>query len=118
MGIISQEGEAYEDTIIDENIQGGKYYMGSYTLQWSIDLSSNEITLNLANRPDLGTKVISKKNLEAEFHVDSPRHKILHAKISGNFDSNQLLLNGYVKFVMLNHKWKRVRYENIILTSW
>jgi hypothetical protein len=125
MGIISEKIDTKEDATIDEkteNIQNGKYYMGNYSLHWSLNLSSNTITLNLINRPDLGTKFISRENSEAEFRVDEPWYRGLNAKISGNFDSRQLLLNGSVVILTGSprpgERWFRKKYENVILTSW
>jgi hypothetical protein len=125
MGIISEKLETKEDVLLDEkieDIQAGKYYMGTHSLHWSLDLSSNTITLNLVNRPDLGTKVISRERSEAEFRVDQPWYKQLNAKISGNFDSKQLILNGSVTLLTGSpHPSERSRikkYENVIIASW
>jgi|SRR5687767_872320 hypothetical protein len=125
MGIISEKIDTNEDAVIEsqtENIQNGKYYIGPYSLHWSLDLSSNAITLNIINKPDLGTKVISRENSEAEFLVDKPWYEKLHAKISGNFDARQLLLNGSVTILTGSprprERARNKKYENVIITSW
>jgi hypothetical protein len=122
MGITSEKVETKEEVTVYEDVQSGKYYIGSHTLHWSLDLSSNSITLSLTDRPDLGTRVISRENPEAEFRVDEPWYRKLYAKISGNFDSKQLLLNGNVTVLTGSyHPSERSRvkkYENVIITSW
>lgn len=125
MGIISEKMDTKEDDVAEdqtENIQKGKYYMATYSLHWSLDLSSNTVTLNLTNRPDLGTKVISRENSEAEFRVDEPWYRRLYAKISGNFDTRQILLNGSVTILTgsprPSERSKKIKYENVIITSW
>ena len=121
MVITSEKLDTKEDVIPEDemNIQNGKYYIGKYSLHWSLDLSSNTFTLNLINRPELGTKVVSRDNPEAEFRVDEPTYKRLYAKMSGNFDSRQLLLNGHAAYYQGPPRGIRIKkYENVIITSW
>lgn len=49
MVITSEKLDTKEDVIPEDemNIQNGKYYIGRYSLHWSLDLSSNTFTLNL-----------------------------------------------------------------------
>lgn len=125
MGIITEKSDTQEDIIIEDevgSVQNGKYYMSDYAIHWSLDMSSNTITVNIGNRPDLGIKVISYEKPYAEFRVDEPWYKRLNAKMSGDFNSKQLLLNG--ETIILtgsprpSERWFTRRYENVIIASW
>ena len=125
MGIVTEKTDTQEDVMIKDevgSVQNGKYYMGSYGIHWSLNMSSNTITLNIANRPDLGIKVISNENPHAEFHVDEPWYKRLNAKISADFNSRQLSLDGNVIILTgsprPSERWFTRRYENVIIVSW
>jgi hypothetical protein len=89
--------------------------MGSYSIHWSLDLLSDTITLNVANRPVLGTKVISKENPRASFYVANS----LDAKFSGDFNLKQLSLSGSVRLPPHHfHPGTLRKYENVIVVSW
>lgn len=102
MGIICEKLDMKEKPLLDEkieDIQNGKYYMGDYSIHWSLNLSSKTVTLTLnpIHVSQLGkTKVISRKKSQAEFRIDTPWEKTLYAKFSGNFNTKKLLLSGSV----------------------
>lgn len=125
MGITTEETDTQNDIIIGNelsNIQNGKYYMGSYSIHWSLDLTLHRVTINITNRPDLGSKIIDKKFSVAEFRVDEPWYRRFHAKISGNFTSRQLSLDGNVIILTGSprpgERWYTRKYENVIITTW
>jgi hypothetical protein len=124
VGIISEKVDMNEKPLLEkeiEDIQNGKYYMGDYSIHWSLNLSSKTIilTLNPIHVSQLGkTKIISRKKSEAEFRVDTPWNKTLYAKISGNFNAKKLLLNGSVITRHVRGGWTTKKYENVIITSW
>jgi hypothetical protein len=91
--------------------------MRSYPINWSLDLASNTITLNIINNPGLGTKIINENNPSAEFHIDNDNK--FNAKISADFQIKQLLLNGRVRYRGGMHPaWRSKTYENIVITTW
>jgi hypothetical protein len=122
MGIITEKIELNEDDMIEDEMetnQYGKFNVGRwYSIYWSLDLLSETITLNITNRPDLGIKVINRKNTVAEFRVDTPRYRKLYAKLSGDFNSKQLSLSGNGIVGNPRTGWRTRTYENVIIISW
>lgn len=108
------------DAISDdqEYNQNGKFYMGRYTIYWSLDLMSETITLDVTNRPDLGIRVIDKSNPTAEFRIDSPLYKKLYAELSADFNSKQLSVSGDVTIGNPRTGWRNRKYENVIIATW
>lgn len=106
---------------VTESIQSGTYDMRHNQINWSLDLSSNSITVKIINRPNLGTKIINENNPVIEYRSNDrftiPR---FYAKIIANFDLKHLLLDGHVKYSCgrIGRQSCTKKYENIILTSW
>jgi hypothetical protein len=98
---------------VSEGNPHGVYEIGGYSLNWSLDLSSNTITLNIPNRLDLGTKIINVNNPVAHYSG-----KKFYAEISADFELKKLLLNGYQRISLPHHGPRTIKYENIIITTW
>ena len=131
MGIkIVDDAEILEDSNseneIPQNIQSGIYNMesnmGSYPINWYLDLTSNTITINILNKPDLGAKIINENNPIAEFRiVHFANVDKFSAKISSDFQIKQLSLNGQVRYRIhggMHPAYGTKKYENIVLTTW
>lgn len=123
--ITEQEDVKVEDEIVENDHIGnpsGTYNMTGNVIGWSLNLQTNIITLNIMNRPDLGTKVIDKNNAAAEYRVDQPWYHSFLAKISADFTLKQLLLNGSATYLTGSprpgQRWGRNKYENVLITTW
>jgi len=106
-----------EDKIeVSEGNPNGVYDIGGYSINWSLDLSSNIITLNIPNKPDLGTKIINENNPNAHYEGNK-----FYVKISADFELKHLLLNGQVRYRIhsgMHPAYGTKKYENIVLTTW
>lgn len=108
-----------KESVISENNQTGTYVMFNRSINWNLDLSSETITLNIVNKPELGTKIITKENTIVRFS-DFPHHHMgFSAEISGDYKLKQLLLNGYVIYnYHPPRSYKKKTYTDVIITSW
>ena len=120
MGITIEENiEALKDYTDEDKIEvsegnpNGVYDIGGYSINWSLDLSSNTITLNIPNKPNLGTKIINVNNPDAHYEGDK-----FYVKITADFELKQLLLNGHRRINLPHHGPRTIKYENIIITTW
>jgi hypothetical protein len=123
--ITEPEDVKVEDEIVENDHIGnpsGTYNMTGNVIGWSLDLLSDTITLNIMNRPDLGTKIIDKDSMTVEYRVDQPWYHSFLAKISADFTLKQLLLSGHATYLTgdprPSHRWGRNKYENVIITTW
>ena len=101
-----------------ENIQKGKFYISSYSIHWSLDLLSETITVGITDRPDLGIKVIDKKNTVAEFRVDKPQYKRFYTKLSADFNIKQLSVSGSAMYLIPHSRFRTRTYKDVIILSW
>jgi hypothetical protein len=130
MGIKSEKVDAPDGVKADDEIfenerignPSGTYSMTGRVISWSLDLSSLTIKLNIINRPEFGSKAIDKVNTVAEFRQEEPWYQSFRATISADFNSKQLLLNGFATYLTGSphpgHRWGKNTYENVVLTNW
>jgi len=66
VGIILEDLDVNEDPLVEElaeETQNGRYFLGRYSLHWSLAFAANTITLNLVDLygSAITTRVITRK---------------------------------------------------------